>query len=104
MLEIKKPGKKPVLEKLLAGGIEKCLEEPFILAASSGRHAASAALAQAWITAVSSLIARHMLDEAGLVDMAVKVSPQAVQETLRGRNVFLFQQYFKPLPTVTLPS
>ena len=81
MLEVKKPGKKPVLEKLLSEGIETCLAHPFMLAASSGRDGAAAALAQSWITAMSSLVARHLLDEAGLVELAVKVSPLCCRQS-----------------------
>lgn len=77
MLERAKPAKKAALETMLAESMETCLVDPFVQMAASGRGAASAALAQAWITTMSSLTEGELLDEGGLIEMGVMVCPDA---------------------------
>ena len=75
ILERTKLAKKATLENMLAESMETCLADPFIYTAANGHTGASAALAQAWITAMSSLAERELLSEAGLIEMGIMVRP-----------------------------
>lgn len=79
MLERAKPGRKAALETMLAESMETCLVDPFVQMAASGRGAASAALAQAWITTTSSLTEAELLDEAGLIEIGIMVCLQVLR-------------------------
>ena len=74
MLEVKKPAKKAVLDRMLANGIDTCLVGPFVSAESVDKREAAAALAQAWMAFLTALQAHGGLDEPKLVDLAIKVS------------------------------
>ncbi len=73
LLEVKKPAKKAAFEALLAAGLDSTLIHPFMQAAAAGRDRAASGLAQALITFVVALTGRQLLDEAALVDLAIKV-------------------------------
>lgn len=73
LLEVKKPAKKAAFEAMLAAGLDSTLTHPFMQAAAAGRERAASGLAQALITYVVALTARQLLDEAALVDLAIKV-------------------------------
>lgn len=64
----------PVLDKLLRDSVSTCLVAPLVAAENSGRTAAAAALAQAWLAYLAALQARQSaVDETKLVELAVTV-------------------------------
>ncbi len=73
LLEVKKPAKKASFEVMLASGMDSTLVHPCMQAAAAGRERAAAGLAQALITYIVALTSRQLLDEAALVEFAVKV-------------------------------
>ena len=70
---MKKPAKKAAFEVMLASGMDSTLVHPFMQAAAAGRERAAAGLAQALITYVVAMSSRQLLDEAALVEFAIKV-------------------------------
>ena len=64
------------LDRMMREAVTTCLEQPLVAAEAAGRPAAAVALAQAWLAYLASMQARQVtVDEAKLVDLAVKVAP-----------------------------
>ena len=92
---MKKPAKKAAFEVMLAAGMDSTLVHPFMQAAAAGRDRVAAGLAQALITYVVALTSRQLLDEAALVEFAVKVS--SARDTLLACITFAaWQQTCRP--------